>query len=748
MGDKAKIEGIVAKMRANMSNLTTQIDGCKELDRMAHASKPNRSLIAKAGGIEVLVLAMRTHEFNAVVQEWTCRAFCNLIYECPENQENVSNAGGIEVVIKAIRNHLGTPSVPRYGCMSLNSITSSFSEGRIKVGELGGIAAIINAMRTHESKAEIQEWGCSALANVTLKNTENKEMVYKEGGIQAVAKAMTAHPNDQNVQHYGSMLISNMTSTHAPSRNAATDCNVAQLVIDAMATHLKSENVQDYGCRVFCNITLQHPTNQSQLGRLGGIQTIVNAMRAHPASEEVQKNGCNAVWGISECASNLPYILDAGAVELVKIAKGRFPAKQDLLTVANGALDSVDRKLKLAPTTVAQAPPGIKSTSSSSASGYTSPPKQQSTASAKTSNASTTPTSPPVDTDMKTLETLLGQLDITQKTRTILIENRLLTEKALCRTDADTLKGIGIPIGEIYELKDRFPNPGAPHPNSGASGVVTPKTTTPSYSPQKPTTTSTFERAPTRREELRNELSQVRYVGVLKMVSGYNPPKSCRDHMMEDLSIVLDGCSQISLIIDESMRVAESCLQHVSGNVPKLPEDEALAISAYTYDLGFNSEDPTQEGRDNLYFVLNNVLRERNAGKMMRLKPFLTYLMRGLTLLPPTEATVYRGIPVSATDIVKDKYRTGAPVHWSAFTSTTTNLKKAQDFASKEGPGGIIFRIKCIQGRSVAPYSAIPTEDEVILSPNCKLTVVGELHPEGAWGYVDLVENRGEGFVF
>lgn len=212
-------------------------------------------------------------------------------------------------------------------------------------------------------------------------------------------------------------------------------------------------------------------------------------------------------------------------------------------------------------------------------------------------------------------------------------------------------------------------------------------------------------------------LGEVGYVSAIKLVASYIPPKSCRDHMLEDLPPVLEGVSCLEHIVAESVKIAESRLQHLQHlqllqpGIRALEVDEAIAIASYTFDLGLNSEDPDNEGRDNLYYVLNLLLRERHAQKMKILKPYLTYLMRGLAKLPPVDERVYRGVPASNLDIVFEKYLVGMHVHWRAFTSTSTIIARAMQFA--QGPGGIIFRINCVQGRRVASYSAVPVEDEV-----------------------------------
>jgi len=212
--------------------------------------------------------------------------------------------------------------------------------------------------------------------------------------------------------------------------------------------------------------------------------------------------------------------------------------------------------------------------------------------------------------------------------------------------------------------------------------------------------------------------------------------------MVDELAQGLPRVTQMQFIADESTQVASSCLQR--SPTPLLPLDEAVAVGAYSYDLGFNSQ--CDDGEDNLFVQLNVVLRERNPQTMKLLKPFLTYLMRGLTALPPFEGRVLRGIPASNLAIIQEHYKVGMNVHWSAFTSTTTSLEKAKQFA---GPGGVIIIITVLTGRRIAQYSAIPNEEEVLLSPNCGLCVANAVTLEvDGYYYLEMVERRKDGYVF
>ena len=120
--------------------------------------------------------------------------------------------------------------------------------------------------------------------------------------------------------------------------------------------------------------------------------------------------------------------------------------------------------------------------------------------------------------------------------------------------------------------------------------------------------------------------------------------------------------------------------------------------------------------------------------------------MRGLEALPAFRGEVLRGISAAALDVVRETYGDGCDVHWSSFTSTTTSLATAKQFA---GAGGIIFRVNVVTGRSVVAYSAVPREDEIILSPNSRFVVTRACELEGdGFHYVHMQQRAGTGVVF
>lgn len=252
--------------------------------------------------------------------------------------------------------------------------------------------------------------------------------------------------------------------------------------------------------------------------------------------------------------------------------------------------------------------------------------------------------------------------------------------------------------------------------------------------------TLTFELSGTRSKALHVDgLDLVANKPVSNIVGNFKPPHSCREHMLNDLPSVLANVNIPELVGDCTL-VAEESLKNIPPGTVRLTDDEALAISAYSCDTGV--KDP----KSNIYFVMNEVLREKDPSKVEKMKPLLAYLISGFTKLPPVKATVYQGIPSASMKLIEGKYGGGINVQWSGFTSTTKQIERAKKFAKENG---IIFRIKILTGRSIEHYSFVPSEEEILLSPNCQLFVIAPVHLESdGFYYVDLTELKQETFVY
>ena len=196
-------------------------------------------------------------------------------------------------------------------------------------------------------------------------------------------------------------------------------------------------------------------------------------------------------------------------------------------------------------------------------------------------------------------------------------------------------------------------------------------------------------------------------------------------------------------LVAEASKVAASKLE--LGKAGPLEPQQLFALVLYTLDVRHNGG----AEEENFYKCLNDKLRERDLKILEELQGYLYFLMSAFEKLPPEpEATFFRGVPKSALPIVEVTYKSGRHIHWSGLMSVSTDRRQAENFASQEGPGGVVFHVRARTGRAIFPYSAIPIEKEVILLPNFKAHVSEGLKKTGDFFELKLTEAREDTFVF
>eukprot|EP01124_Arcella_intermedia_P006939 TRINITY_DN14212_c0_g1_i1.p1 TRINITY_DN14212_c0_g1~~TRINITY_DN14212_c0_g1_i1.p1 ORF type:complete len:149 (-),score=39.96 TRINITY_DN14212_c0_g1_i1:36-425(-) len=117
---------------------------------------------------------------------------------------------------------------------------------------------------------------------------------------------------------------------------------------------------------------------------------------------------------------------------------------------------------------------------------------------------------------------------------------------------------------------------------------------------------------------------------------------------------------------------------------------------------------------------------------------YLFYLLAAIKKIPNMKTIIYRGIPISFKSKIESDYVLQRPIHWSGFSSGTTDLSVVQTFAKVKG---IIFEISVFTGKAIQSYSILPEENEVLLSPNMEFKVTQALcqRSDGFW-YLKLQE--------
>jgi hypothetical protein len=148
--------------------------------------------------------------------------------------------------------------------------------------------------------------------------------------------------------------------------------------------------------------------------------------------------------------------------------------------------------------------------------------------------------------------------------------------------------------------------------------------------------------------------------------------------------------------------------------------DMAAAIFLYTCESG-------------LYKNVNVFLRKRDRKHLLPYFPFLRLLLEALERLKTgTLKMSNRGVRMNLVRMHPELYALGEIITWWALSSTalTINVLENPMFLGTEGER-TIFQIHTKHGATIAPFSAIPVEDELLLPPGFTFKITGILQAGG-----------------
>ena len=231
--------------------------------------------------------------------------------------------------------------------------------------------------------------------------------------------------------------------------------------------------------------------------------------------------------------------------------------------------------------------------------------------------------------------------------------------------------------------------------------------------------------------------TSARYQGKLRIPPDYRPGDDCRMELLKASgSLLVPRIEEI--VEDVTSRLEQDGVKRDAADY-----NDRFAFYAYTYEAAFLKPD------HQLYYLLNAALRAREDGKFKAWTPFIYYLNKALGGLPNIVTTVYKGM--RNTQKHAAKYDGTKRVHWSGYTSTSTDIKVAKKFA---GPNGLILVIGVLNAKNVQAYSWFgKVESELMLSPNMEFQTSSgtEEHPEmgrrrivDGRTYIDLTDIPGE----
>ena len=211
---------------------------------------------------------------------------------------------------------------------------------------------------------------------------------------------------------------------------------------------------------------------------------------------------------------------------------------------------------------------------------------------------------------------------------------------------------------------------------------------------------------------------------------------SFRDAAERCLPLAGMSSDEISAAASAALRKARWTLKR-DPNEP-LQADEIAAINLFTQETPYYAE-------------LNRLMRERNRDGLKPFFSLLKLMLAGLHRLPHNGGhTVHRGVKLD----LSSKYAEGHEFCWWSFSSATRKISvlKSPQFCGTTGPR-TIFSVAVTRAVDISNYSAIPSEDEILLLPGSVFEVSDLLQMDDGLTIIQVKELDDEpplltGFAF
>ena len=168
----------------------------------------------------------------------------------------------------------------------------------------------------------------------------------------------------------------------------------------------------------------------------------------------------------------------------------------------------------------------------------------------------------------------------------------------------------------------------------------------------------------------------------------------------------------------------------IAAGAPRRNMTDPELVTTYAYT--------TEEAVWSHYARLNAALRDaaKPGGPKVprRYEDYRLTLNDALDKLPDQPGTSWRGANLSREE--RAEYVPGNIVSWPAFSSTSRRKEKAFYRNS-------LFRVEGHHGKDIKPYSAVPSEDEMLFKSGSRFRVLKRYkEPDGRYGY--LLEEVGD----
>eukprot|EP00931_Biecheleriopsis_adriatica_P063023 TRINITY_DN38102_c0_g1_i1.p1 TRINITY_DN38102_c0_g1~~TRINITY_DN38102_c0_g1_i1.p1 ORF type:complete len:622 (-),score=112.39 TRINITY_DN38102_c0_g1_i1:5-1837(-) len=222
------------------------------------------------------------------------------------------------------------------------------------------------------------------------------------------------------------------------------------------------------------------------------------------------------------------------------------------------------------------------------------------------------------------------------------------------------------------------------------------------------------------------------------MPPGAEDMRPCREHVRWlGAQQMFEHVKYLDDVLEEVDDIARIRFESQAGAIIK-DYEMVYAIVLHSFHLSLIKPKDEFAEEDNFRYQFNELIRLRDAELFSTGHCLCYYLMTGLSRLPASGGTVYQGIPKHCIEEALDTLREGAIIHWSTFTSAERLFSHMHEYKD-----ALVLKIQLLtrgsKSRDISQLSAVPDMHEVLLLPNIRLRVGGQVEKRGI-SIIELTE--------
>jgi len=245
---------IVDSMKAYPLNQTLQLQGLRELQKLAVNELPEKDvvIVEETNGTSWIMDLMDKYKYTSKEIIIECVKALSILSQNVENCNTIAEENGIELIIEAMETFSNVLVIQIHSCGVLWSLTYKDEMCDLVVDQKKDLRQILNAMELFPDCLELQVNACATLWNLAY--IEPKIVTtLGERGLELILVSMRRYPTNLTLQRKAVGVLENLDAKDKVYVKIARKGGI-DLILSAMERYPNNPDLQTGACGTLCNL--------------------------------------------------------------------------------------------------------------------------------------------------------------------------------------------------------------------------------------------------------------------------------------------------------------------------------------------------------------------------------------------------------------------------------------------------------------------------------------------------------------